>query len=101
MVWDSKSEQDERLRFIGEWLRDDYCFSWFCERYGVSRKTGYKWVNRYQDEGIAGLECRSHARLANMAGVLALQKNQLGLGAVILLFAGVPVASSLFASCKD
>ena len=62
MVWDSKSEQDERLRFIGEWLKQEHCFSGLCERYGVSRKTGYKWVNRYQYEGIGGLEARSHAR---------------------------------------
>jgi transposase InsO family protein len=32
-----------------------------CERYEVSRKTGYKWLERYGSEGAAGLMERSHA----------------------------------------
>ncbi|WP_425442039.1 helix-turn-helix domain-containing protein, partial [Saccharopolyspora flava] len=30
------------------------------ERYGVSRKTVHAWIRRYRDEGLAGLEDRSH-----------------------------------------
>ena len=30
-----------------------------CRRYGISRQTGYKWVNRYRREGPDGLEERS------------------------------------------
>ena len=26
-----------------------------CREFGISRKTGYKWIRRYQDEGLAGL----------------------------------------------
>ena len=32
-----------------------------CERYGISRKTGYKWRDRFEEEDLAGLEDRSHA----------------------------------------
>src|SRR5882724_11914338 len=32
-----------------------------CERYGVSRKTGYKWVERYERDGPDGLRERSRA----------------------------------------
>ena len=32
-----------------------------CRRYGVSRRTGYKWLQRYQQQGWAGLEDRSRA----------------------------------------
>jgi len=32
-----------------------------CERYEISRKTGYKWLDRYRQEGPAGLVERSHA----------------------------------------
>ena len=32
-----------------------------CARYGVSRKTGYKWLGRYAAEGARGLAERSHA----------------------------------------
>ena len=30
-----------------------------CLRYGISRKTGYKWLSRYKQEGVGGLEERS------------------------------------------
>ena len=32
-----------------------------CERYGISRKTGYKFLGRYADSGVSGLENRSRA----------------------------------------
>jgi transposase InsO family protein len=32
-----------------------------CERYGISRKTGYKWLGRYHEHGPGGLAERSHA----------------------------------------
>lgn len=32
-----------------------------CRSFGVSRPTGYQWVKRYEEEGLAGLEERSHA----------------------------------------
>src|SRR4028119_231296 len=31
-----------------------------CRRYGISRKTFYKWRNRYQQQGLAELRDRSH-----------------------------------------
>jgi transposase len=31
-----------------------------CRRYGISRKTFYKWKKRYQEHGLAGLRDRSH-----------------------------------------
>ena len=34
-----------------------------CHEYGISRKTGYKWLGRYHREGAAGLRDRSHAPL--------------------------------------
>src|SRR4029450_6160135 len=32
-----------------------------CRRFGVSRKSGYKWLGRYREEGVAGLADRSRA----------------------------------------
>jgi transposase InsO family protein len=32
-----------------------------CESFGISRKSGYKWLGRYEAEGPAGLMDRSHA----------------------------------------
>lgn len=34
-----------------------------CRRYGISRRVGYKWLGRYEREGIQGLEDRSRAPL--------------------------------------
>ena len=49
----------ERMRFVVAHETDLYTMTELCERFGVSRKTGYKWVNRSDDEGPAGLEDRS------------------------------------------
>ncbi len=32
-----------------------------CRRFGVSRKTGYKWLDRYAQQGVAGLADQSKA----------------------------------------
>lgn len=50
---------DERLLFIADHLRSGLSVSELCRRYGVSRKTGYKWIERYRQQGVDGLEERS------------------------------------------
>jgi putative transposase len=51
----------ERMRFVTDWERALYSRAELCERYGVSRKTGYKWIARYEREGPDGLGERSRA----------------------------------------
>lgn len=54
---------DQRILFISDHLRSTYSFSELCRRYGVSRKTGYKWVRRYAShelEGLADRDRRPH-----------------------------------------
>lgn len=51
---------DERLRFIAG-LRSGLGMGEACRSYGISRKTGYKWLERYKAEGPSGLEERSRA----------------------------------------
>ena len=43
---------DQRVAFIADWLRDEWTMSDLAHRYGISRKTAYKWVERY--EGRSG-----------------------------------------------
>ena len=65
---------DERLKFIAGWLRAEVPFSQLCARHGISRKTGYKWVDRYEAAGAIGLIDHSRAphRLAQaMAPTIA------------------------------
>jgi transposase len=50
---------DERVLFVADYVREIYSFCELRARYGVSRKTGYKWVDRYRREGVEGLGERS------------------------------------------
>lgn len=52
---------EERSLFVADVLRGDLSISELCRRYAVSRKTGYKWLARYEEDGIRGLADRSHA----------------------------------------
>jgi transposase-like protein len=51
----------ERVKFIAAYLECEASFTDLCRDFGVSRKTGYKWVCRYELDGPAGLEERSRA----------------------------------------
>lgn len=61
MPWLQTNPMDERVRFIVAHQEGLYSMSELCERHEVSRQTGYKWLERYQTEGIGGLADRSHA----------------------------------------
>jgi len=61
MPWKETSAMDERMRFIGDYLREEWSLSELCRMYGISRPTGYKWIRRYEEEGVVGLEARSRA----------------------------------------
>ena len=59
MPWKDVRPMDEKILFIADHLRETDCFSRLCERYGISRKTGYKWVARYRQTGADGLQEQS------------------------------------------
>lgn len=59
MPWDRVVEQ--RLKFVLAVAGGEEPFAWTCERHGISRKTGYKWLERHRAEGVAGLADRSSA----------------------------------------
>ena len=50
---------DERTRFIEDAHRSLHSFTWLCEHYGISRKTGYVWFDRWRAHGPEGLRDRS------------------------------------------
>lgn len=50
---------DQRTQFIADYLRQAQSVSDLCELYGISRKTAYKWIDRYLRQGPAGLDERS------------------------------------------
>ena len=51
MPWKEVKPMDQKLRFISDYLKDYFTISELCERYGISRTTGYKWINRYRASG--------------------------------------------------
>lgn len=67
MPWKECRVVHERMRFIVAVDEDDEPFAELCRRFGISRKTGYKWIERYEKAGPGGLEdkpsvahCRPH-----------------------------------------
>ena len=63
MSWTELSAMDSRLCFVSACLRFEAPISSLCLRHGISRKTGYKWLERYKQLGAAGLMDRSSAPL--------------------------------------
>jgi transposase InsO family protein len=59
MPWKETCCVKERTRFVVTHEAGVYTMSELCERYGISRKTGYKWLERFECEGPRGLEDRS------------------------------------------
>lgn len=61
MPWLETSSMEQRERFIADDRRGLYPRAERCARYGISRKTGYKWLAHYHEEGRRGRQDRSHA----------------------------------------
>src|SRR5947199_9825475 len=56
--WKECNPMDERLKFIAR-LLDGEKMAGLCREFGISRKTGYKILTRYNDIGLEGLTDRS------------------------------------------
>lgn len=50
---------DQRVKFIAAVNDTDGSFRALCREFGISARTGYKWVARYEEFGPAGLEDRA------------------------------------------
>ena len=63
MPWKERTAVDERKAFITAVQRQEQSFSALCRAFGISRPTGYKWVERFAAEGEAALAGQSRAPL--------------------------------------
>src|SRR5881628_1381486 len=61
MPWLETSPVEQRERFIRDHRLELYAMAELCARYGISRKTAYKWLARFDEEGRRGLANRSRA----------------------------------------
>lgn len=60
MPWRSESVMEQRVKFVIEAQRKEKTHAALCREYGVSRPTGYLWLNRYkQASSLNGLQERS------------------------------------------
>lgn len=61
MPWKETCVLDQRMSFIVACQSGEESVSSLCRHYGISRRTGHKWLSRYREEGVSGLEDRSRA----------------------------------------
>lgn len=62
MPWTETCAMEQRTRFIMEYELSELPMRALCRKYGISPKTGYKWLHRVRKYGLeAGLRDRSRA----------------------------------------
>ena len=59
MPWRETSPMEQRLEFVREYETGLFTMTELAAQYGISRKTGYKWLDHYEREGALGLRDRS------------------------------------------
>ena len=59
MPWREQRAMSQKLEFVGRAMKPGARISVLCREYGISRETGYKWLNRFKREGANGLEEKS------------------------------------------
>ncbi|RFB80355.1 helix-turn-helix domain-containing protein [Methylovirgula sp. 4M-Z18] len=59
MGWGPMSTGDLRAEFVSLAGREGSNVRALCRRFGISTKTGYKWLARFREEGASGLSARS------------------------------------------
>jgi transposase InsO family protein len=64
MPWKEITKMSQKEEFISRVIAGKESFSTLCTEFNISRKTGYKIWNRYQAEGIEGLQSHSRAPLS-------------------------------------
>lgn len=110
MPWKDVTIMSLRQEFIVMAGQEGVNFSDLCKRFGISRKTGYKWFMRFEEKGKEGLMDQSRRPLksptktfARMeAAVLAMRQQHLVWGGrkirrrlKVLGYEGVPAASTI------
>jgi transposase-like protein len=81
MPWQETQSVDQREQFIDDVQRGRMKVLPLCAHYGVSRKTGYKWIARAREEGRRSRNAASLSRLkANVPSVPVTVESRVGCG---------------------
>src|SRR5918994_452570 len=62
MPWMETNVLEQRSQFVRDFESGHWSMTELCERYGVTRPTGYKWITRHRVSGDAGLANRSRRK---------------------------------------
>ena len=60
MPWRASHFMNERMEFVARLIKGERMTD-LCEEFGISRKTGYKFRDRYQERGVVALQDQSRA----------------------------------------
>lgn len=71
MPWKETGPMEERMKFMLMYQEDGWSMTDLCEMFAVSRKTGYKWRERYEELGMEGLRALSRAPRSHPNAVAA------------------------------
>jgi transposase InsO family protein len=55
MAWKTVDVHEQRVRFVVEATQGARSFTALCAAYEISRPTGYLWLQRYRESGVAGI----------------------------------------------
>jgi putative transposase len=77
MPWKETCVMNERTSLIGEYLSGNYSLSQLARRRGISRKTAYKWIERYEQLGAAGLADQSRAPHHHLNAISAVMEQRI------------------------
>jgi transposase InsO family protein len=55
MPWKEQTTMSQRQEFVQEALQENANIRALCREYGISPRTGYKWIKRYREGGDTGL----------------------------------------------
>lgn len=69
MPWKDMRVDHQKIEFILRALEEDANVTELCREFGISRKTAYKWLARYEQEGCRGLSERSRRPIHSPLGV--------------------------------
>ena len=76
MPWKNETPMETKHRFITLAQSDRYTITELCVDFGISRKTGHKWLERYASGGLKALEGRSRSPI-NIPGRTAAEVERL------------------------
>ena len=61
MPWEVINQMDLKIQLVNDRDKNNFSITDLSQKYGISRPTVYKWLERYEQSGVEGLKEQSHA----------------------------------------